>query len=169
MAAFGRLDNIQQHYSYIKELDVVFEYLRNAIENTHEIHKRIMALDCDQYEKVELSEDIFAIEQSYVTRVPEESFFESHQKYVDVQFMVQEQEAMKVQHIDKLTQTAEYNTEDDYTKYDVNVQSSELVIEAGSLALFFPYDGHMPAMQVQNTPQRIYKTVVKIPYTYFEK
>ena len=169
MATFGKLEDIQQHYSYIKDLDFVFEYLQNAFKDTHEIHKRIMALDCDQYEKVELSEDIFAIEQSYITRTPQESFFESHQKYVDVQFMVQAQEAMKVQHIEKLTQTAEYNTEDDYTKYDVDVQSSELIIEAGSLALFFPYDGHMPAMQVRNTPQRIYKTVVKIPYSYFEK
>ncbi len=167
MAVFGNIGDVKEYYRDTKQLHVVFEYLQNAVSSGSEINKRILALESDQYEKVILTEDIFAIEQSYVTRTPQESFFEAHQKFVDFQCIVKEKESMYVLHIDKLTQTAEYNQEDDYAKYGVDVESSQLIVDAGDVAIFFPKDGHMPAMQVQGIPQRIYKTVVKVPYRYF--
>ena len=80
MAIFGKLTDLQKQFGNINELDLVFSYLRQAIISNTEVNTRICSMNLDQYEKIEITSEIFAIEQSYYTRQSEESLFESHIK-----------------------------------------------------------------------------------------
>ena len=167
MAIFGKMMDLQKQFKNISELDVVFNYLNQAIKSNTEINARIHSMNRDQYEKIEITSDIFAIEQSYETRKSEESLFESHIKYVDIQFLISGEEIIEVVHTDLLEVDSEYNEEGDYSLYKANPNSSKIIMQGGDLSIFSPMDGHMPGMQSGKDPQQVFKTVVKVPFSVF--
>ena len=167
MAIFGKLTDLQKQFDNVNELDMVFRYLRQAIANNTEINTRICSMNQDQYEKIEITSEIFAIEQSYYTQKSEKSLFESHIKYIDFQLMVLGEEVIEVVHTDLLEIDSEYNKEGDYSLYKTSPNSSKIIMQRGDLAIFFPKDGHMPGIQSGDVCQRVFKTVVKIPVSYF--
>jgi len=123
----------------------------------------------EQYEKIEITSEIFAIEQSYCTRQSKESLFELHIKYIDIQFLISGEETIEVVYTDLLEVDSEYNEEGDYSLYKVNPDSSKIIMKKGDLSIFFPEDGHMPGIQKSNKSQRVFKTVVKFPVAFFNK
>jgi biofilm protein TabA len=163
MAFFGELTDLQKQFNNINELDIVFNYLNNAIKSNTEINTRIHSMNLDQYEKLEITKDIFVIEQSYDTRKSEESLFESHIKYIDFQLMVSGEEVIEVVHIDLLEADSEYNEKGDYSLYKASPNSSKIIMREGDLSIFFPKDGHMPGLQSGSKSQRVFKTVAKVP------
>ena len=168
MAIFGKLTDLQKQFDNVKELDMVFRYLRQAIASNTEINTRICSMNQDQYEKIEITSEIFAIEQSYYTRQSEESLFESHIKYIDIQFLISGEETIEVVHTDLLEVDSEYNKEGDYSLYKVNPDSSKIIMKNGDLSILFPEDGHMPGLKSGNKSQRVFKTVVKVPLTLIQ-
>ena len=168
MAIFGKLTDLQKQFDNVNELDMVFRYLRQAIANNTEINTRICSMNQDQYEKIEITSEIFAIEQSYYTRQSEESLFESHIKYIDIQFLISGEETIEVVHTDLLEIDSEYNKEGDYSLYKVNPDSSKIIMKNGDLSILFPEDGHMPGLKSGNKSQRVFKTVVKVPLTLIQ-
>jgi YhcH/YjgK/YiaL family protein len=163
MAVFGKMTDLQKQFKNVSELDVVFNYLNHAIKSNTEINTRIESMNRDQYERIEITKDIFAIEQSYYTRKSEESLFESHIKYMDFQLMVSGEETIDVVHTDLLEVDSKYNEDDDYSLYKANPNGSKIIMQKGDLSVFFPEDGHMPGLQSGGKSQRVFKTVVKIP------
>lgn len=163
MAIFGKMTDLQKQFKNIKGLDVVFDYLNQAITSNTEINARIHALNCGQYEKIEIKSDVSAVEQSYETRKHDESLFESHIKYIDFQFMLSGEEAIEVVHTDLLDVDSEYNDEGDYTLYKATSNSSKIIMRSGDCAIFFPADGHMPGIQSGEGLVLVRKTVVKVP------
>lgn len=166
MAIFGKLIDIQKQFKGFNELIPAFNYLEAAMVSGTGISERIQSMDCDQYEKVKITDDTFAIEQSYNTRNSEESLFESHIKYVDMQLLVLGEEIIEVAHIDTLEMDSEYNKEDDYGLYKASF-SSKILMQEGDLSLLFPKDGHMPGIQSNSGRQRVFKTVCKVPVSFF--
>ena len=163
MAFFGELTDLQKQFNNINELDIVFNYLNNAIKSNTEINTRIHSMNLDQYEKLEITKDIFVIEQSYDTRKSEESLFESHIKYIDFQFMIAGEEVIEVTHTDLLEVDSEYNEEGDYSLYKPGSSSSKIIMRESDLSIFFSKDGHMPGIQSDKVTQQVFKTVVKVP------
>ena len=168
MAIFGKLTDLQKQFGNINELDLVFSYLRQAIISNTEVNTRICSMNLDQYEKIEITSEIFAIEQSYYTQKSEKSLFESHIKYIDFQLMVLGEEVIEVVHTDLLEIDSEYNKEGDYSLYKVNPDSSKIIMKNGDLSILFPEDGHMPGLKSGNKSQRVFKTVVKVPLTLIQ-
>ena len=167
MAIFGRLTDIRKQFNSFKEFVAVFNYLEEAITNKTTVNTRILSMGCGQYKKIEIASDIFAIEQSYYTKKLADSLFESHVKYVDMQFLVLGSEIIEVAHIDTLEIESEYNKEDDYSLYKVTPDSSNITMKKGDLSLFFPEDGHMPGIRINSKSQKVFKTVVKVPVSRF--
>jgi biofilm protein TabA len=163
MAIFGKLTDLQKQFDNVNELDMVFSYLRQAITNNTEVNTRICSMNRDQYEKIEITSEIFAIEQSYYTRQSEGSLFESHIKYVDIQFLISGEEVIEVVCTDLLEVDSEYNVDGDYSLYKARPNSSKIIMQRGDLSIFFPKDGHKPGMQSDGVFQQVFKTVVKIP------
>jgi biofilm protein TabA len=165
MAIFGKLIDIQGQFQGSDELVLVFDYLTQAVTSNTDVNARILSMDCDQYEKIGITSDIFAIEQSYNTKKSEDSLFESHIKHIDIQLLISGEEVIEVVHTDLLELDSEYNEEGDYSLYKANPNNSKIIMQRGDFSIFFPKDGHMPGIQ-NNISKQVYKTVVKVP-THF--
>ena len=163
MAIFGKISDIRNQLNN-RELDVVFEYLEKAITNNPEINSRIRSMGLDQYKKIKITDDIFAIEQSYNARRSEKPLFESHTKYIDFQFLISGQEVVRLACTDLLKIDSKYDEEGDFTLYKNYLNSENIEIKKGDLSIFFTKDGHMPGQQKNNKLfSRVFKVVVKVP------
>ena len=163
MAIFGKISDIRNQLNN-RELDVVFEYLEKAITNNTEINSRIRSMGLDQYKKIKITDDIFAIEQSYNARRSEKPLFESHAKYIDFQFLISGQEVVRLACTDLLKIDSKYDEEGDFTLYKNYLNSENIEIKKGDLSIFFTKDGHMPGQQKNNKLfSRVFKVVVKVP------
>jgi biofilm protein TabA len=106
-----------------------------------------------------INKDLFAIISSYETKPIAEGKWESHQKYIDIQYVISGEELMYYAPTIVLQPKDNYNDEKDVRFYDG--EGCPVLVKAGSFAVFFPDDGHMPMINVQN-PSRIRKVVLKV-------
>ncbi len=105
-------------------------------------------------------DEIFAIVSRYETKPVEKGVFESHKKYIDVQFVAGGMEKIGYSHVDGLKVSREYANDKDIMFYGGN---GDLVTAAeGTFAVFFPEDGHMPGINAGNNAQNVLKVVVKV-------
>ncbi|MEQ9221794.1 MAG: YhcH/YjgK/YiaL family protein [Cyclobacteriaceae bacterium] len=114
-----------------------------------------------------LGDGIIGMVQSYQTRPLEQSKFESHRVYVDLQYVSEGREIMGWLHIDDLDPKNEYNEAKDVIHYHIPESYHQMTLTATNLALLFPEDGHMPKVMVSH-PGDVKKVVVKIPIELLE-
>ncbi len=102
----------------------------------------------------------YILVQRYTSRDLAVSKWESHRKFIDVQFVVQGEERMGYQHISNLEVSQQYDDTSDAALYIG--QGVLIPAPQGTVALFFPQDGHMPGVAVdQGMP--MLKVVAKLP------
>ncbi len=94
-----------------------------------------------------LGEDLFAMIQTYETKPEGECRFETHNKYIDVQYIREGKEVMDYKLREKLTATENLSETKDVIFYEDTEDYTRTVIEAGSFALFLPHDGHKPGIE----------------------
>lgn len=160
MAIFGNLEVLKYQVKDTK-FATAFEYLTKVLDKTSEEYKRLKAYDLNIFEKIELDENNFALEQTYFSKDKEKCFFESHRKNIDVQFILEGEEIIEIDNIKNLNINFEYNENMDLIKYDNSNFSSSLKLKKGDIAIFFPDDAHMPCISVDKS-KRVIKTVVKV-------
>jgi YhcH/YjgK/YiaL family protein len=103
---------------------------------------------------------LFVSTDEYVTKDKADTRYESHQKYVDIQYVIEGEELMGITTLDKVTVTEPYNEEKDIAFYAFE-GGEYLKVTPASFVIFFPEDVHRPVMKVtENT--KVKKIVVKI-------
>ena len=165
MAIIGKINSIQSLIKVDKvHLDVILQYIEGSICNSSEINKRILNLPIGSFNRVELSDDIFAYEQVFLTKNREECFFESHKKYIDLQLIVEGEELMEYSEIEKLNMSIQYNSETDFIIYDTPQigATSKILLVNNDMAIYFSHDGHM-GLSKANKISIVHKTVLKVP------
>jgi YhcH/YjgK/YiaL family protein len=147
------LDKLQNKDLYLninRNLKKAFEFLENPdLEN----------LEDGKYEID--SDNVYAFVQSYSTREPEENKWESHERYMDIQYIVDGDEAILWSPIEQLIVEEEYIAEKDATFYKGNSYCTVLNLKKNYFCLLFPEDGHKPCC-IFDTSSQIKKVVVKI-------
>lgn len=109
--------------------------------------------------KVEIDGDrVFALIQEYQSKPRAQGFWESHRKYLDVQYVVSGVEHMGYANLSQLTM-GEYDAEKDVLIHEGS--GSFVLLPAGMFALMMPEDAHMPGIAVGN-PHPVKKVVVKV-------
>ncbi len=106
-------------------------------------------------------ENLFYIVDSYTTEPEGDRRFEAHEKYIDVQFIVDGCEVMGYAPVDSLTIQQDYDEETDVAFYGTPAEFTRIEATAGTFCIFYPEDGHMPCCQ-SNKPSKVKKIVVKI-------
>ena len=106
-------------------------------------------------------EDLFYIVDSYTTEPEGDRRFEGHEKYIDVQFIVEGCEVMGYAPVDSLTICQAYDGETDVAFYDTPADYTRIDAVAGSFCIFYPQDGHMPCCKGRQA-SKVKKIVVKI-------
>lgn len=166
MAIIGNIFKIES-FLKIKNLDTVFAYFKQSLEFNSEINRRIFELPIGSFEKVNITDEIFALEQVFLSKDRKDCFIESHKKYVDFQLILSGREQMEYIDIEKLEINTSYNENKDLITYSLVDNTSKFVMEANDLAVFFPEDGHV-GMPKYKDSSKVYKTVVKVPVTLFQ-
>ena len=109
----------------------------------------------------QINSRVKAIVSEYEPREVNEYGFEAHRKFIDIQYVLRGTEKVCCLPLEKLTETKPYSEENDAAFYASNNQPLEMEIGNGFYAIFFPQDGHMPQLCVDE-PMMVKKIVVKV-------
>lgn len=162
MALFGNVEHLEKILAADPRFRPAFDYLRRCLTAGSGDAERIGGIAIDAVEEVRLESGSVAFDQAYLTRGRGDCFFESHRKYIDVQCILEGEEAMDVVSIAELEIDQPYREEKDLVKYEDPGPASYLRLHAGQAAVFFPEDGHMPGQAVGES-RLVRKTVIKVP------
>jgi YhcH/YjgK/YiaL family protein len=139
-----------QYHGISPRFEDAFAFLRQVTDQTplgrHEI----------------TGENVFALVQLYDTRSVEECEYESHRKYIDVQYIQRGCEVMYWAPLSLLTVgSMPYDAEKDAALYGRIPEGIPFRVRAGQFAIFFPEDGHIPSCN-WDISAKVLKVVVKV-------
>ena len=100
--------------------------------------------------------------ESYTTKLREERKFETHEKYIDVQYMISGRELITVCPMEDLKCIEPYNKEQDVAFYKNEAKGVDKLLTKGEFLIFKPSEAHMPCICVDE-PENVRKSVIKIP------
>jgi biofilm protein TabA len=160
MAIFGTIETVKEQINDSK-FDKAFLYIQKLQDKNSAEYKSLSNIKLNECNKIELNENCFVLEQSYISKNKEDCFFESHKKYIDIQYVFEGEEIMEVEKLSNLQVTTAYKEDLDYAKYSQSKDSSVLKIRENELAIFYPQDAHMPCIKI-NENEKVIKAVFKI-------
>jgi len=107
-------------------------------------------------------DDMFVNVHSYTTKPRDACRYESHLRYIDLQYCIAGGEIIEWHPTSGLKPTDAYDVNKDVVHYAApTVADARLRMAAGSFAVFFPEDGHMPKI-ASNESSLVEKIVIKI-------
>ena len=160
MALFGTLETLKSQVCDFK-FQKAFTYIEKLQDKNSNEYKSISNTKVDECNKIVLDENCFVLEQSYITKNKENCLFESHKKYIDIQYMFEGDEIMEVENVNNLEVASAYDEKLDYAKHFQSITSSSLKIKETEMAIFYPNDAHMPCIKIDEN-KKIIKAVFKI-------
>lgn len=105
--------------------------------------------------------DLYAIIVRTPSRDVEAGRFESHRKFIDVQFLDDGMETICFCPIDQMKVASPYQDEKDVEFYELPENFERLSMYPGRFAVFFPGEGHLPNCHLGGEHQ-LNKIVVKV-------
>ncbi|MBQ5888025.1 MAG: YhcH/YjgK/YiaL family protein [Bacteroidaceae bacterium] len=91
----------------------------------------------------------------------EEAFIEVHRRYIDIQIPVSSDELMGYTPLTELPQT-DYNADSDAAIYPVGMPARDYFnVHKGEFVIFFPQDGHAPAITAVPLKKVVFKVAVE--------
>ena len=107
-------------------------------------------------------DEVYAFVQRHATRRWEDSQFEAHRKYIDVQYIHHGCEVIYWAPLVSLTHvTQPFDPDSDAALYGLVPDAVPFKIRAGQFAILFPEDGHIPSC-ICDQPAEVFKVVVKV-------
>ena len=106
-------------------------------------------------------DEVFASVQEYTTMPADTCKYESHNRYFDIQYVVEGQEQLGYVKRAGLLEDAPYNEADDIVFFKESEQGGTILLEAGDCAVVAPEDAHKPRC-VAGAPCKVRKIVVKV-------
>lgn len=146
------IDNIKNADIYYSLGDKIEKALRYLKEND------FASISDGKYE-IE-GNNIFAMVSRYETKSINAGVWEAHKNYIDVQYVADGSERLGYAPVNSLTVSAEYSGMKDimFLKGGGNFISAG----KGTFLIFYPGDGHMPGLNLEEMPQKVLKVVVKV-------
>jgi len=115
--------------------------------------------------RFDLTDQIFGVAQEFDSLPDAKGRWESHQKNIDIQFVVSGTELIKAAHLDQLTVAEDALQKNDALYYDdFKGNYSRIILRPGDFGIFLPEDAHKPCLQVEDSV-KVKKIVVKVPYS----
>jgi YhcH/YjgK/YiaL family protein len=144
------LANAQQYTALSPRFAKAFAFLKTVTAQTapgrHEI----------------AGDEVYASVQRHFTKPVAERQYESHRKYIDVQFIHTGREVMYWAPLPLLTKvTMPYDEKGDAALYSLIPEGVPLQVRAGQFTIFYPQDGHVPSC-AWDQPAEVFKVVVKV-------
>jgi YhcH/YjgK/YiaL family protein len=106
-------------------------------------------------------ERLFAVVQTYTPKPAPEGKFEAHERCADVQYVVAGLEMIGYAPTETLNVETPYDAEKDVAFYAQPHRYTPVAVPAGTFAVFYPEDAHMPCCRL-DSDERVRKIVVKV-------
>jgi YhcH/YjgK/YiaL family protein len=145
---FDRIENAATYYKLSPRIDTALRFLQREDLKTLTLGR--IELDGDR---------LFALVQEYQTKRPDETFWETHRKYIDVQYIVSGAEGMGYAPKQSMTLKTDYNPERDIFVW--TGQGHQLTLSAGTFVIFHLHDAHMGGLIIDQ-PRLVRKVVLKL-------
>lgn len=145
------LDKLE-HAGWYETLSENFKKGFDYLKNTDLLNAEIGKFEID-------GKNVFAIISEYDSKKHEDCRLEAHRTYADIQFIIAGREAIGYKPLSNQKVTAEYLPEKDIIFF--SGETTQLPLEAGMFAIFFPQDIHRPCMQIAG-PEKVKKVVIKV-------
>lgn len=143
--------------------NVINEFINKNIE----ISK---TLNIGEFQKNYFNEDLFIISQNVELKNSNYLVYESHEKYYDIHYIVNNIEIINVIEKENLkVQAFESNEEYDYSLYKTDLFDKEIELESNKFIICKFNDIHKVGINFKNEKQSVKKIVIKIKKDFFEK
>ena len=103
--------------------------------------------------------ELFARVLNYETH--REGFYETHDQYIDIQYMVSGTEKVFCCDREGLKPRGVYDAAEDLQFYEDGAEGAEFLLTPGSFAIFFPEDAHKGGIAPEE-PAEVEKVVLKV-------
>lgn len=148
---------------------VTLEEIREISGSVEALLKRLFSENMPDG-RYSLENGIYVNVESYTTQKIEERKYESHKRYVDIQFILSGDENILVAPVQRLRVSDAYSVSNDITFYYSCPEGEPVHLNAGQALLLVPEDGHMPCIsEEEEKPVNVRKAVAKIPLSAFRK
>lgn len=143
-------ENLLMYRGISKNLDGALDYLSHA--NFSLINEGKYPVQRDK---------IYTLVQTPETRRRADAQWESHRRYIDIQYLLCGTEQIGFQNVNALTVYKEYDAQKDIAFYNENNEGFFVKLRPDSFVICFPGDAHMPLV-CADEPQSVKKLVVKV-------
>lgn len=116
----------------------------------------------------ELDNGIYCNIERYKTVSRTNRRFESHNKYIDIQYIIQGEEIISIADTKKLSIASEYDETKDIIFYNDAVKYDDILMTTGDFMVLYPNDAHMPCISDNGIAIEVRKAVIKVPISLIE-
>lgn len=149
---FEGVNKVEFYIQYQKNkdlLDKAFSYLKNTNLDIISVGKHVIDGD-----------SVFASVTENPTKSFEDTKWEFHKKYIDIQYVIKGKEKMGTTPVESLSITTPYNETKDVGFGDAS-NGKFYIAEPGTFLIFLPSDAHRPNIRIKGF-EKTKKIVVKI-------
>lgn len=107
-------------------------------------------------------DDIYMVVSSYLTREPDASQFETHQKYIDIQCLISGEELIFWNRGSDMRPDGDYSPETDKQNYFDQDGAACVRLRPGMAVVFYPDDAHKACCKVGDTLEPVRKLLMKV-------
>lgn len=164
MAIFGTLQDLAPLFKKTEELEYLYLQVQSLFKQ--EFLSKIQSLKEGENFKTPLEYEMFFITHCYSLKEGEKGFFESHQKYIDLQIVIEGFERYLIGDHSKFDEIAPYDAEKDLQVHSPKAKLNNLFLQAQEMCILFPEDIHGVGIgENDEIGKLVKKAIFKIPHT----
>lgn len=110
----------------------------------------------------QLGDGVYVNIDSYETSSVEVRKYESHKKYIDIQYIISGREKIYLSEIKSLKAASDYDETKDIQFFESSESGKSEIVEAGDYLVIKPLVAHMPCVCIDK-PELVKKAVFKYP------
>lgn len=131
----------------------ISKYTINTKVTLVELQKYILSQKDNLFQKGRFeikADEFFGIGLKYETQDEANCLWEAHRKYFDVHYILEGEEIINISNIGVMSQTMEYDSDNDYQLFEGEKQHS-IKLKKGYVLILFPNECHQTAVEIKET------------------
>lgn len=146
-----KIENLKLYIPYNQKLTAVCDFLEKTDVST--------LADGD---KIQLGDGVHVMVKAFTPKAPADARWEIHKKYIDIQYIIEGDEAMGWLPLEEVEGT-DYNAEKDISHPNAlpDAQPGVVALVCGSFAYLEPRDAHRPGAKLESATAK--KLIFKVP------
>ena len=124
--------------------------------------KKILAEGIEDGKHIIDGDNLFVNVMSYESKPTDNSVFEVHKKYIDIQVVLEGEEIIGFDALEALEVTKPYSDEADCMLCALGNTYDPIKFCKGKITIIFPEEPHAPGIAINNTPSKVKKAIFKV-------